>query len=254
MGPCLCYEKWKSNTPWVKRVLSRSHRIPITLNSQYWHVCTGNTSQCWICMLHVLVFLEYCRLTLKDTRVIHVHGWTVFLNTYFFLAETLVLAGGAIIPVPAVSASTRIFTSTRLNRVQEHSSPVDVYRDPGRNSAYASTPVAKAEQAMTLWETRHFCGYTIITRQYSIVIDQAMPACYRVYVSTAEMSSFPNPLYVRRAELYYTTTLKAPLIHQRYNTCLVNVLALFLRITFQPLGPIKELSAHPTRIRNLPIE
>ena len=68
----------------------------------------------------------------------------MFPNTYFFLAEILVLAGGAILPAPAVSASTRICAS--LKRVQERRAPVDVYRDPGPNSAYASTPVAKAEQ------------------------------------------------------------------------------------------------------------
>ena len=43
-----------------------------------------------------------------------------FPRTRFSLADALVLVGGAIPPVPAVPASTRI--STGLNRVQEHSS------------------------------------------------------------------------------------------------------------------------------------
>ena len=43
-----------------------------------------------------------------------VHGRMVLLNT-FILAELLVLAGGAILPAPAVPASTTI--SARLKRV-----------------------------------------------------------------------------------------------------------------------------------------
>ena len=40
------------------------------------------------------------------------------------LAEILVLAGGGILPAPAVPASTRIFA--RLKYVQEHSSAVSI--------------------------------------------------------------------------------------------------------------------------------
>ena len=45
-------------------------------------------------------------------------------RTNVILAEILVLVGGAILPAPAVPASTRI--SARLERVQEHTSPVNV--------------------------------------------------------------------------------------------------------------------------------
>ena len=41
-----------------------------------------------------------------------------------YLAEILVLAGGAFLSAPAVPASTRI--SARLKRVQAHSSPVSL--------------------------------------------------------------------------------------------------------------------------------
>ena len=42
--------------------------------------------------------------------------------THFSLAEIVVVVGGAIVPAPAVPASTRV--SSRLKRVQGHSSPV----------------------------------------------------------------------------------------------------------------------------------
>ena len=45
------------------------------------------------------------------------------LRTRFTLVDILVLDGGVIPPAPAVPASTRI--SARLNRVQEHTSPVN---------------------------------------------------------------------------------------------------------------------------------
>ena len=46
--------------------------------------------------------------------------------TRFSLSEIPVLVGGAIPPAPAVPASTRI--SVRLKCVQEHRSPVNVFR------------------------------------------------------------------------------------------------------------------------------
>ena len=130
------------------------------------------------------------------------------LWAHFILAEIIVLAGGIFLPAPAVPASTRI--SSRLNRVQQHSSPVNTGThgcleqvSPGMHPAPSRTRARRA--LLTAQPTRITTRKVLSSKVDTESDNQANCVCSALYLkmqSVLIMQCFIYKVSLLRSALY----------------------------------------------------